>query len=76
MMFYMLSGKRNHTGCCQRNSIPEHCLGFCAGEIPPINDNVADCMLKLPLIEACVKEGLGMYNSGIVNSFTVFVKLL
>ena len=54
-----ISGHRNHTGCCQRNGIPDACLGFCSGKMPPLDDNLSQCMIRLPMIEACIMEGLG-----------------
>ena len=53
-----VSGHRNHTGCCQRNGIPDACLGFCSGKMPPLDDNLSQCMIRLPMIEACIMEGL------------------
>lgn len=53
-----VSGHRNHTGCCQRNGIPTTCLGFCSGDVPPLTADLSQCMIRLPMIEACIQEGL------------------
>ncbi|XP_052070427.1 Ig-like and fibronectin type-III domain-containing protein 2 [Mytilus californianus] len=57
-MMKCVTGERNHTGCCQRNGISDECLGFCSGNMPSLDNNLSQCMIKLPLIEACVREGL------------------
>ncbi|XP_063443791.1 Ig-like and fibronectin type-III domain-containing protein 2 isoform X2 [Mytilus trossulus] len=57
-MMKCVTGERNHTGCCQRNGISDECLGFCSGNMPSLDNNLSKCMIKLPLIEACVREGL------------------
>ncbi|XP_046584735.1 Ig-like and fibronectin type-III domain-containing protein 2 [Haliotis rubra] len=56
-IFQCLAGGRNHTLCCMNNNVPETCLGLCSGSTPPLSWNHTQCVLSMPIINACVLQG-------------------
>nr|XP_022317210.1 Ig-like and fibronectin type-III domain-containing protein 2 [Crassostrea virginica]XP_022317211.1 Ig-like and fibronectin type-III domain-containing protein 2 [Crassostrea virginica] len=52
-----LVGQRDHSACCKRNSLPDVCLPFCAGQGMNLTLDYMSCVIRLPVIEACVQEG-------------------
>ncbi|KAL8566580.1 hypothetical protein ACOMHN_054802 [Nucella lapillus] len=57
-VFTCLAGRRDHSACCQNHHVPEECVPMCSGSPPPFNTSLAVCVPKLPVIAACVQQGL------------------
>nr|XP_011432114.2 Ig-like and fibronectin type-III domain-containing protein 1 isoform X2 [Crassostrea gigas]XP_011432115.2 Ig-like and fibronectin type-III domain-containing protein 1 isoform X2 [Crassostrea gigas]XP_034314784.1 Ig-like and fibronectin type-III domain-containing protein 1 isoform X2 [Crassostrea gigas] len=52
-----LVGQRDHTPCCKRNSLPDVCLPLCAGQIMNNSVDYISCVIRMPIINACIQEG-------------------
>lgn len=55
------SGQRDHTACCKRNSLPDVCLSLCAGQIMNNSVDYISCVIRMPIINACIQEGRGQF---------------
>lgn len=54
-------GQRDHTPCCKRNSLPDVCLPLCAGQIMNNSVDYISCVIRMPIINACIQEGRGQF---------------
>ncbi|XP_062589664.1 Ig-like and fibronectin type-III domain-containing protein 2 [Saccostrea cucullata] len=52
-----LVGQRNHSACCARNGLPDVCLSICEGKPTNLTLDYTACVIRLPVIDACVQEG-------------------
>lgn len=73
ILFVCFSGQRDHSACCKRNSLPDVCLPFCAGQGMNLTLDYMSCVIRLPVIEACVQEGRGQLLIKNSNQLLIFV---
>ncbi|KAJ8318058.1 hypothetical protein KUTeg_003149 [Tegillarca granosa] len=56
-----MTGERDHSACCKRNNLPEHCILLCKGRLSnpaqALTFDLSTCILNKNLIEGCVYEG-------------------